>query len=98
MQETRSQVLTLYRALLRQCERFADANIRAYTQRRVRAGFRENQHLEDPERIANVLEEARKDLEMMRRQSTISQMYPPPPYVVESASGLRSLKPPNPSR
>jgi hypothetical protein len=98
MQETRSQVLTLYRTLLRQCERFADGNVRAYAKRRVRAGFRENQPLQDPEQIAKALEDGKKDLAMVQRQTTISQLYPPPPYVLETPSGVRFTPNQNASR
>ncbi|BAM81246.1 hypothetical protein, conserved [Cyanidioschyzon merolae strain 10D] len=86
MPETRFQVLQLYRALLRACEGFADTNVRAYAKRRVQAGFRENRNLQDPQRIDQLLEKAQKDLEMVRRQTTISKLYPPPPYVVEATT------------
>lgn len=51
-----------------------DYNFRAYAQRRVAAGFRENMHAE-PAQAAELLASAEPQLEMLRRQALINSMY-----------------------
>lgn len=51
-----------------------DYNFRAYAQRRVAAGFRENMHAA-PAEAAELLASAEPQLEMIRRQALINSMY-----------------------
>ena len=77
------QVLKLYRDMLRASAGFQDSGVRAYALRRVKQGFREKQHLVDEQQIEAAVARAKQDLEMLRRQSAISQMYPAPPFVTD---------------
>ena len=53
---------SVFKAMMREAEKFSDYNFRRYAQRRIRDGFRE------PAKPDRGLEFARQNLEMMRRQ------------------------------
>ena len=78
-----TDVLSLYRALLRAANAFSSYNFRRYLVERVRRGFRENQHETDPKRIEQLVHQARDDLGVLRRQSTINGLYTRDKLVVE---------------
>ncbi|XP_038244567.1 LYR motif-containing protein 4 isoform X1 [Dermochelys coriacea] len=65
----RTQVLRLYRALLRASQRFTAYGYRTYAIRRIRDAFRENKHLKDSEEIQTLVNKARTNLEIIHRQS-----------------------------
>ncbi|KAM7177171.1 LYR motif-containing protein 4 isoform 1-T3 [Macrochelys suwanniensis] len=65
---SRAQVLRLYRALLRESQRFTAYGYRTYAIRRIRDAFRENKHLKDSEEIQTLLKNARTNLEIIHRQ------------------------------
>ncbi|KAL2269479.1 hypothetical protein VTJ83DRAFT_1663 [Remersonia thermophila] len=81
--ETAAQVLSLYRQLLRQGQQFAAYNFREYAKRRTRDAFRENKDVEDPRRIQELVQKGLKDLQMLKRQTVISQFYQMDKLVVE---------------
>ncbi|XP_067418727.1 LYR motif-containing protein 4 [Emydura macquarii macquarii] len=81
---SRAQVLQLYRALLRESQRFAAYGYRTYAIRRIRDAFRENKHLKDSEEIQTLLNEGRTKLEIIRRQVTIGQLYSTQKLIIES--------------
>ncbi|XP_074843824.1 LYR motif-containing protein 4 isoform X1 [Carettochelys insculpta] len=66
---SRAQVLQLYRALLRESQRFAAYGYRTYAIRRIRDAFRENKHIQDSEEIQRLLHKARTNLEIIHRQA-----------------------------
>ncbi|KAM9163833.1 LYR motif-containing protein 4 isoform 3-T3 [Pangshura tecta] len=65
---SRAQVLRLYRALLRESQRFTAYGYRTYAIRRIRDAFRENKHLKDSEEIQTLVNKARTNLEIIHRQ------------------------------
>ncbi|RKU45404.1 hypothetical protein DL546_005202 [Coniochaeta pulveracea] len=75
--------LLQYRQLLRQGEQFAAYNFREYAKRRTRDAFRENKSVDDPRRIQELIQQGLKDLQMMKRQTVISQFYSLDRLVVE---------------
>ena len=72
---TRSQTLALYKVMMRESSKFNDFNFRAYFQRRVRDGFKESKSLTESPQIQEQLANARKNLDMIRRQATLSQLF-----------------------
>ncbi|KAM9163831.1 LYR motif-containing protein 4 isoform 1-T1 [Pangshura tecta] len=66
---SRAQVLRLYRALLRESQRFTAYGYRTYAIRRIRDAFRENKHLKDSEEIQTLVNKARTNLEIIHRQA-----------------------------
>ncbi|XP_030756657.1 LYR motif-containing protein 4 [Sitophilus oryzae] len=81
---TKSKVLKLYKSLLRESEKFASYNFRLYAIDRVKYGFRENKNVNDTEILRNKIAEAHKNLEIIKRQTLISQMYKTEKLVIEN--------------
>ncbi|KAK0633591.1 hypothetical protein B0T14DRAFT_507314 [Immersiella caudata] len=81
--ESAQKVLSLYRQLLRQGNQFAAYNFREYAKRRTRDAFRENKNVEDPRRVQELVQKGLKDLQMLKRQTVISQFYQQDRLVVE---------------
>ncbi|KAM6210766.1 LYR motif-containing protein 4 isoform 2-T2 [Sarcoramphus papa] len=65
---SRAQVLRLYRALLRESQRFGGYNYRTYAIRRIRDAFRENKDIKDSEKIEELVNKAKANLEVIHRQ------------------------------
>ncbi|XP_058288104.1 LYR motif-containing protein 4 isoform X1 [Hylobates moloch] len=66
---SRAQVLDLYRAMLRESKRFSAYNYRTYAVRRIRDAFRENKNVKDPVEIQTLVNKAKRDLGVIRRQT-----------------------------
>ncbi|XP_042536292.1 LYR motif-containing protein 4-like isoform X2 [Dipodomys spectabilis] len=65
---SRAQVLDLYRAMLRESKHFNSYNYRTYAVRRIRDAFRENKNVKDPVEIQALVNKAKRDLGLIRRQ------------------------------
>ncbi|XP_065523498.1 LYR motif-containing protein 4 isoform X2 [Lathamus discolor] len=65
---SRAQVLRLYRALLRESQRFSSYNYRTYAIRRIRDAFRENKNIKDSGKIEELVNKAKANLEVIHRQ------------------------------
>uniref|UniRef100_A0A8C5W2S5 LYR motif containing 4 n=1 Tax=Microcebus murinus TaxID=30608 RepID=A0A8C5W2S5_MICMU len=65
---SRAQVLDLYRAMLRESKHFSAYNYRTYAVRRIRDAFRENKNVRDPVEIQTLVNKAKRDLGIIRRQ------------------------------
>jgi len=72
---TRTQTLALYKIMMRESSKFADFNFRNYFQRRVRDGFKDSKSLTDVSQIQEQLKIAQNNLEIIRRQATLSQLF-----------------------
>ncbi|KAF2255074.1 hypothetical protein BU26DRAFT_514870 [Trematosphaeria pertusa] len=77
------QVRSLYRSLLRTGGQFASYNFREYAKRRTRDAFREHQNETDERRIQELVQKGLKELQVMKRQTVISQFYQLDRLVVE---------------
>ncbi|KAF9438859.1 hypothetical protein BGZ76_003884 [Entomortierella beljakovae] len=80
----RSQVLGLYRSLLHHSSRFAAYNFRDYAIRRTRDAFHAAKNETDPEKIQSLIHKAQQQLEVVKRQSLISQLYSGEKLVLET--------------
>lgn len=74
---------SLYRSLHRQAGQFAMYNFREYARRRTRDAFREHRAVGDETELRALIQEAEKNLQMMKRQTTISQFFQLDRLVVE---------------
>ncbi|KAK3198867.1 hypothetical protein Dsin_022282 [Dipteronia sinensis] len=74
---TRTEILGLYRSLLRTARDFCDYNIREYTKRRTTDGFHQNQNLTDPDSIFSAYQEGKSQLALAKRQSVVYSLYAP---------------------
>ncbi|XP_063154924.1 LYR motif-containing protein 4 [Candoia aspera] len=79
----RAQVLRLYRALLRESQGFTAYGYRTYAIRRIRDAFRENKNIKESSEIDTLINKAETNLEMIRRQVTIGQLYSAEKLVIE---------------
>ncbi|XP_050257974.1 uncharacterized protein LOC126703104 [Quercus robur] len=86
---TRSEVLFLFRSLLRTARQFSDYNIREYTKRRTIDGFRQNRTLSDPDSIALAFSHGEAQLEVAKRQAVVYSLYAP------KVKSIMDLKPCN---
>ncbi|XP_023696996.1 LYR motif-containing protein 4 isoform X2 [Paramormyrops kingsleyae] len=80
---SRSHVISLYRMLMKESKKFPSYNFRTYALRRVKHGFRENQHVDNPRTLDMLLGQARESLALIKRQVTVGQMYSTQKSVVE---------------
>ncbi|KAI0384586.1 hypothetical protein F5Y04DRAFT_248662 [Hypomontagnella monticulosa] len=87
------QARSLYRQLLRQGERFETYGFREYAKRRTRDAFREHMGAQDPREIQGLIQKGLKELQVMKRQTVISQFYQLDRLVVEGGmSGKQTGK------
>ena len=80
---SRQAILSLYRNLLRTGGQFSQYGFREYARRRTRDAFREHQKETDAARIQELVNRGISELQMMKRQTVISQMYNMDKLVVE---------------
>ncbi|XP_037374710.1 LYR motif-containing protein 4 isoform X1 [Talpa occidentalis] len=80
---SRAQVLGLYRAMLRESQRFSAYSYRTYAIRRIRDAFRGNKDVKDPAEIQALVAKARRDLGMIRRQVHVGRLYAAGKLVIE---------------
>mmetsp|Transcript_27305 Transcript_27305/g.31169 ORF Transcript_27305/g.31169 Transcript_27305/m.31169 type:complete len:81 (-) Transcript_27305:215-457(-) len=77
-----STISSLYRSMLRESRKIADYNFRSYANRRVKLGFDKNRSLVG-ENAELALQEGQTQLQLLKRQAMISQMYPSATSVME---------------
>ncbi|XP_073532773.1 LYR motif-containing protein 4 isoform X3 [Phyllobates terribilis] len=65
---SRTQVLSLYKVLLRESQKFNSYNYRTYAIRRVRDAFREKKNVDDFHEIQSLMYRAKENLEVIQRQ------------------------------
>ncbi|XP_044523877.1 LYR motif-containing protein 4 [Gracilinanus agilis] len=81
---SRTQVLDLYRVMLRESAKFASYNYRTYAIRRIREAFRENKNVKDPAQVQILVNKAKRNLEVIQRQIHISQLYLTDKLIIEN--------------
>ncbi|KAF2839073.1 hypothetical protein M501DRAFT_1003627 [Patellaria atrata CBS 101060] len=77
------QARSLYRSLLRQSKQFAAYNFREYAKRRTRDAFREHKNETGERTIQDLIQKGLKELQVLKRQTVISQFYQLDRLVVE---------------
>ena len=82
-------VRSLFRSLLRQSSQFANYNFRTYARRRTRDAFRESQHEQDERRVQELVQKGLRELQIMKRQTVVSQFYQLDKLVVEGGKTVR---------
>ncbi|AMD20651.1 HDL093Wp [Eremothecium sinecaudum] len=80
---TRNSILSLYREFLRNSKQLNNYNFREYFLRRSKHTFRELAQKEDKVNIKEQFEQLQRELAVLKRQRTISQMYTFDKLVVE---------------
>ncbi|TKA23713.1 hypothetical protein B0A50_06549 [Salinomyces thailandicus] len=80
---TALEVRSLYRSLLRQSRQFAAYNFREYAKRRTRDAFREHGAESDTRRAQELMQKGLKELQVLKRQTVVSQFFQLDRLVVE---------------
>lgn len=91
MSTCKTQVISLYRMLIKESKKFPSYNYRTYALRRVKDGFRENVHVDNPKTLDLLLNQARESLAIIKRQVSIGQLYSAQKTIVESKQPPESL-------
>ncbi|KAM4706096.1 LYR motif-containing protein 4 isoform 1-T1 [Rhinophrynus dorsalis] len=82
---SRSQVLALYKTMLRESQKFSSYNYRTYAIRRIRDAFREKKNVDDFHEIQTLVHRAKENLSVIQRQVSIGQMYSTHKLIIESS-------------
>ncbi|KAL7272033.1 hypothetical protein RUND412_005172 [Rhizina undulata] len=91
MSETAVQARSLYRNLLRFSNKFAAYNFREYARRRTRDAFREHKDEQDAQQVQELIQHGLRELQVLKRQTMISQFFQMDRLVVEGqASGRQT--------
>ncbi|XP_026062364.1 LYR motif-containing protein 4 [Carassius auratus] len=85
---SRAQVISLYRMLMKESKQFPSYNYRTYALRRVKDGFRENLHVDNPKTLDVLLNQARENLALIKRQVSIGHLYSAQKTIVEKEPHL----------
>lgn len=78
-----NRTLRLYKQLLREGSKFADYNFREYTLRKIKDTFRQNMNETNACKIKDLNKSAEENLEVIKRQVAIGNMYSHNKIVVE---------------
>jgi hypothetical protein len=82
-QVSRGVVLNLYRGLLKNARSWNNYNFKEYIQRRVKEDFASNKLEVDPTRIESLITKAKENLELVKRQGIIQNIYNQDKLVLE---------------
>ncbi|CAH1428305.1 unnamed protein product [Lactuca virosa] len=74
---SRTEIIALFRSLLRSARQFPDYNIREYTKRRTIDAFRDNKTLLEPSSIAAAFTDGKSQLQVAKRQAVVYSLYAP---------------------
>ncbi|XP_059356891.1 LYR motif-containing protein 4 [Carassius carassius] len=85
---SRAQVISLYRMLMKESKQFPSYNYRTYALRRVKDGFRDNLHVDNPKTLDVLLNQARENLALIKRQVSIGHLYSAQKTIVEKEPHL----------
>ncbi|KAK9762478.1 hypothetical protein K7432_011733 [Basidiobolus ranarum] len=83
MADTRTQVLRLYRDLLKAGNTFSSYNFREYAIRRTRDAFRANASVTEAEKVQSLIQRGKKELTVIKRQGFINSQFQTEKLVVE---------------
>ncbi|KAL0028424.1 hypothetical protein WJX77_005759 [Trebouxia sp. C0004] len=70
-----SEVKGLYKAFLREGKKFSNYNVREFVQRKAKADFRSNAAQTDKTAIEQMWMQAKRDLEVAKRQTLVYSLY-----------------------
>ncbi|XP_065210284.1 protein bcn92 [Planococcus citri] len=84
MSIAKMEILKLYRALLKESSKFSNYNFRMYALRRIKSRFRENQFLTDSAEIESWYKDGQKNLDIIKRQVVINDLYKAEKLVIEN--------------
>ncbi|KOX72179.1 LYR motif-containing protein 4 [Melipona quadrifasciata] len=84
MASNRRAVLSLYRNLIRESKKWNSYNYRMYALRKIQHEFKQNKTIQDIEKINECYTKGRENLEIIKRQATIGNLYSTRPLIIET--------------
>lgn len=78
-----NKVLSLYKSLIKESNRFTSYNFREYAHKRISWEFKKNKQINDQEQLKALSKKAQDNLESLKRQVIISQLYPAEKLIIE---------------
>ncbi|RVE49722.1 hypothetical protein evm_005592 [Chilo suppressalis] len=81
---SKMQILSLYKLLMKESQKFPNYNFRNYALRRVRDAFKTNKSLADQKIIKKEYETGKVNLDIIRRQVAIGNMYSTEKLIIEN--------------
>jgi len=84
---SKRQVLSLFKQLLKEGHRVTDYNVRNYALRRTRDAFKEYKTVENPSEIEELIIRGQNNLDVLKRQATISQLFGSGKLIIENKAG-----------
>ncbi|KAE8740725.1 hypothetical protein FOCC_FOCC013745 [Frankliniella occidentalis] len=87
MASLRNEVLRLYKSLLREGSKFSSYNFRMYALRKVKDDFREHKCETDPKKIEAFLTFGKENLDVIKRQVMVGNLYRTENLVIEKKTG-----------
>lgn len=73
---SRSQILSLYKQLIKESTKFSSYNFREHAKLRIHHEFALNKQVEDPAKVQSLIQKAEENLASLKRQVIISQLFP----------------------
>ncbi|CAH1101728.1 unnamed protein product [Psylliodes chrysocephalus] len=80
---SKTKTLQLYRTMLRESSKIPSYNFREYAIRKIRDTFKQNKQCTESTVIQNQLKEAQRNLEIIKRQAIVGQLYSTEKLVIE---------------
>jgi hypothetical protein len=80
---SKSKILSLYKTLIKESNKFSSYNFREYAKRRIKYEFEENKAVTQKETVRLLLKQAESKLESLKRQVIVSQLFPAGKNIIE---------------
>ncbi|KAL4234993.1 LYR motif-containing protein 4 [Mactra antiquata] len=80
----KSQILSLYKRLLREAKKFNTYNFRLYAVEKIQYEFHTNKSVTEPEKLSALMKKGQENLDMIKRQVMMGQMYGEGRLVIEN--------------
>ncbi|XP_056648594.1 LYR motif-containing protein 4 isoform X1 [Diorhabda sublineata] len=83
---SKPEVLKLFKSMIRESKKISSYNFssfREYAIRRIRDGFKENKILSNPKEVQIAIQKAQSDLDIIKRQVIVGQLYSAEKLVIE---------------
>lgn len=72
----RAKVISLYRQLMNEADKFTSYNFRVYAKNRIHHEFEKNRNVTELAKQQELIQKAEKSLSSLKRQVVISKLYP----------------------
>lgn len=79
----KKEILFLYKQMQKEAKKFKNYNFKEYAKRRIKEGFQENKNENDVKKIEEFIQEAKIELESLKRQTILDSLYTKEQLVVE---------------